>query len=145
MAASCPVSFIKVDEHQVRTHALLVSILAMLFVASGSVWVLAVLLYDFAVRVLIAPKYSLLFQTSRGLVLISGMRIRPVDAGPKMFAAKIGFAFVTAGTFLTAADLMEPSLWLLTVMALFAALEAAYGFCVGCKMYTLLSPLFSRR
>lgn len=144
MAASCPVAFFKVDEHLVRVHALLVTLVAAGFVWSGSVWLLALLVYDFGARVLFSPKLSPLFHLSRSLVAMLPLEAKPVDAGPKKFAAKIGLGFVMIGSALVLSGALGISLWLMSLMALFAALEASCGFCVGCKIYSLASAFFYR-
>lgn len=145
MGAACPVALVSVDEYQVRAHAFLVTLAAAGFVWSGSGWLLALLLYDFAVRVLLTPKGSLLYQASRGITALLPLAAKPVDAGPKRFAAKIGLAFVIAGMVCFAAGYAGGSFWLMGLMALFAALEAACGFCVGCRIYTMLLPFFRQR
>ncbi|MHC3993451.1 DUF4395 domain-containing protein [Thiomicrolovo sp. ZZH C-3] len=145
MAAACPVALIKIDENLVRLQALLVVMAAAAFVWSGSFWLLALLVYDFAVRVLGAPKGSLFFLTSRAIIDRLPVSAKPVDAGPKKFAAKIGLLFVITALLLALGGYPAAAAWLMAVMGLFALLEAACGFCVGCKFYTLCLPLFTRR
>ncbi|UFS62729.1 DUF4395 domain-containing protein [Sulfurimonas sp. HSL-3221] len=145
MAAACPVALIKIDENLVRLQAFLVVIAVAAFLWSGSFWLLALLVYDFAIRVLGAPKGSPFFLTSRAVVKRLPVSAKPVDAGPKKFAAKIGLVFVITALLLAVGGYVEAATWLMTVMALFALLEAACGFCVGCKLYTLCLPLFSRQ
>ena len=145
MALSCPVVFAKVDENQVRFHALLVTLAAVGFVWSGSVWFLALLVYDFAVRVLVSAKGSPFFWVSRGILSLLAFAKKPVDAGPKRFAAKIGLLFVAVSLFCVLGGYIEVSTWLIGLLALFAGLEAACGFCVGCQLYSWLSPLLTRR
>ena len=145
MGAACPVALIRVDEYQVRMHAFLVMLAAVGFVWSGSGWLLALLLYDFGIRVLFSPKGSPFYQASRGIVALLPLAAKPVDAGPKRFAAKIGLVFVIGGMVCFVSGYAGGSCWLMGLMALFAALEAACGFCVGCRIYTLLLPLFKQR
>lgn len=145
MAAACPVVFKRVDEYQVRAHALIVVFVTLGFVWFEADWLPVLLVYDFFVRVVFSPKASPLFHVSRGVVRLLPLTAKPVDAGPKMFAAKVGLFIAAGGLAFVLLGYVEVSLWLMTLMAFFAALEAACGLCVGCKLYTLFSPLFMKR
>jgi len=145
MAAACPVALVKVDEYQVRILALIVTLTAATYVWSGSVWLLALLCYDFAVRIFGIPKGSPFFLVSRVINARLPYAAKPVDAGPKKFAAKIGFLLAVTALLLALAGYASGTVWLMGLMAIFALLEAACGFCVGCKLYTLLLPLFTRK
>jgi len=144
MAVSCPVALVRVDEHQVRVHALLVTLTAFGYVWSGSVWLLLFLAYDFIVRVSVTPKGSPMFLLSKGITALLPLAVKPVDAGPKRFAAKIGLLFVVLGVAGVATGGPEYGRWLMAVMGFFAAMEAFCGFCVGCRLYSLLLPLMSK-
>jgi cytochrome c biogenesis factor len=64
-----------------------------------------------------------------------GWRARRTNAGPKAFAAKLGFGFSLA---VASALLLGNSLAALVAgspFALCALLEATLGFCVGCRIY----------
>ncbi|WP_345988846.1 DUF4395 domain-containing protein [Sulfurimonas sp. HSL1-2] len=145
MAAACPVALVKIDENQVRLQAMLVVLSAAAFLGSGSSWLLALLVYDFAIRVLGRPKGSPFFLVSRQIIKRFAMTAKPVDAGPKKFAAKIGLLLAVVAMVLAVVDYGMGAVWLMGMMGLFALLEAACGFCVGCKVYTLFLPLLSRR
>ncbi len=138
MAESCPITLETVDEHVARATAVWVVLLAIAFLVTPLKPVFYLLAADFAVRALWKPRYSPLAWLSRLTVRALRIGPAPTDAGPKRFAAKIGLVFsltaalsATAGftilAFVVAAGLLGA-----------AALEAASGFCVGCKIYGLL-------
>ena len=143
MASECPVALVKIDEYQVRVLALIVTLTAATYIWSDSVWLLALLCYDFTVRTLGVSQGSPIFLISRVITARLPFTAKPVDAGPKKFAAKIGFLFVTTALLLALAGYASSALWLMGLMTVFALLEAACGFCVGCKLYALL-PRFLR-
>lgn len=72
-------------------------------------------------------------------------RLGPVTdrepAGPLKFAQLVGFVFAAVGTIGFAAELSAVGL-IATAFALFAAfLNAAFGICLGCKLYPLAARL----
>lgn len=129
-----------VNEVSARLVAAGVVILCALILVLDQPWLLLPLAYGFLARVLTGPKLSPL-----GLVVIRVVTPRlPVApklvAGPpKRFAQGIGATLstvaLTAHFGFGAAGLAD----LLVAMILVAAtLEAALGFCLGCKMFGLL-------
>ena len=60
---------------------------------------------------------------------------KPTNAGPKMFAAKIGFALSAAYVVLYLAGATTAAAVCGLVLLFCAGLEAFVGFCLGCWMY----------
>jgi hypothetical protein len=144
----CPITTRQVDEKAARLVALSVVLLVPAALALGGVAgaaLLAALLADFAVRGVGVPRWSPLAGGAGRLLRALAARPAPTNAGPKMFAARLGAA-ATAAT-LGALLLGAPgAAWALGgALASLAALEAAAGFCVGCRLYTLLLPVVTRR
>jgi len=102
-------------------------------------WLVAVLAYGFVARVLAGPRLSpLALLVTRVIVPKLGLPMRPVAGPPKRFAQSIG-AFVTlTGTICYFGfGLADVTYGLLALLATFAFLEAAFGLCVGCKIFSL--------
>jgi hypothetical protein len=63
---------------------------------------------------------------------------RPVPGPPKRFAQGIGAAWTTAAVVLFALGATGAGWVLVALLLVPAGLEAALGFCVGCKVFALL-------
>lgn len=100
--------------------------------------IIALLAIDFIIRAFFAPKYSLLASIGRGIV--SGLKLESnmVDAGPKIFAARIGVIFTLSATVLLSLNLVFAAAVVLIILLVCATLEALLNFCVGCAVYSIL-------
>ena len=138
MAKSCPVNFQKVDENQIRVQALLVTLSALGFVLSGSVLFAFLLVYDFIARLFISQKFSIFAQIA--IALLKGLNIskRDIDSAPKIFASHIGFGFSVAILLTSLFGLNEIAAISAIILAVCAALDAFFNYCIGCKCYAIL-------
>jgi len=146
MTELCPISGDQVDERATRIAALLVVVLGGLLAwraGSGQPWpwVALLLAADFLLRALGWRRFSPIAQTARLLHHLSRLEPRRINAGPKRFAASIGFLF-SVGIFTTGIlHLRIPGLVLALILTFFAALESLLGYCVACKLYPLVHAL----
>ncbi|MDR0593403.1 MAG: DUF4395 domain-containing protein [Bifidobacteriaceae bacterium] len=141
---SCPISGTQRDNTTARIVAGLTFLAA---VAVGALaWlggplapslISALLAADFALRAFAEPKYSPLATLARGIGSAFDAPRRPVDAAPKVFAARIGLALaaVTAAVVWISPPTATA---LAAVLAVCALLESAFGFCLGCWVYARL-------
>lgn len=135
MKIVCPISFKQVNERVVQINAALAALFMILFFFTPHKWLIVVLAIDFFVRGFLNPSYSFLSAISRTVVRIFKIRPLMANAGPKIFAAKIGFIFccITAVSYLLNYEIL--SLVVGCIFVLFAALEAMFRFCLACKIY----------
>jgi len=127
-----------VNERAARTVAAGVVVLAVVTIATGQPWLLAFLAYGFVARVATGPTLSPLGQLATRVVA-PRLGSRPVPGPPKRFAQGIGAVFsLTAALLALVAGLTTAAFVLVGVLAVFAALEAAFGFCLGCRVFALL-------
>ena len=128
-----------VNETSARLVAGGVAVLAVLTVAFQQGWLLPVLAYGFLARVLTGPKLSPLGLLATRVItprLHVASRYSPGPA--KRFAQAIGAVFTVTATLLWfAAGAHVAALALVAVIAVFASLEAAFGFCLGCRVFYL--------
>jgi hypothetical protein len=118
-----------------------VVVLAAAALASRQVWILPVLAADFALRALINPCWSPLAAAGRAVVSRLPPGGRRVPFAPKRFAAGIGLLLSLSASVLGFSG-FAPAAWALVgILAFFAALEAALGFCAGCVAYNGLVRL----
>src|SRR5512140_1204002 len=93
MNTQCARSGIRIDERAARMNALLVVVMLAVFIRASAGALIACLFVDFALRSFRLGRYSPLALVSRGILRC--LRVSPVrvDAGPKIFAARLGLAF----------------------------------------------------
>ncbi|MCU1493987.1 MAG: hypothetical protein JWO62_1751 [Acidimicrobiaceae bacterium] len=129
----------QVNDVAARTVATGVFLTAVVTVATGQAWLAPLLAYGFVARTLSGPRFSLLGQLATRVVAPRlPAYAKTVPGPPKRFAQAIGASFTLAATGLWLAGDNVPALVLLGVLALPAFLEAALGYCVGCKVFALL-------
>jgi len=131
-----------VNEKAARVVAGGVLLVALLALATGWLWLLAVLAYGFWARVLTGPRLSPLgrFATS-----VAAPRLGPprhVPGPPKRFAQAMGAAMTTAGAILALGfGATTAATVLLVVLAVAAGLEAIFAYCLGCTIFAWLMRL----
>jgi uncharacterized protein DUF4395 len=128
-----------VNETSARLVAGGVAVLAIVTVAFQVGWLLPVLAYGFVARALTGPTLSPLGQIATRVVTPRlEIRHRYAPGPAKRFAQVIGAVFTLTATLLWFAfGLHVEALVLVAVLAVFAALESAFGLCVGCRVFYL--------
>jgi Domain of unknown function (DUF4395) len=128
-----------VNETSARLVAAGVVVLAVATVAFQQGWLLPVLAYGFLARVLTGPTLSPLgLLATRVLTPRLPFAAKYAPGAAKRFAQAIGAVFTVTATILWfAAGEHVAALALIAVLAVFASLEAAFGFCLGCRVFYL--------
>lgn len=132
-----------VDDVTVRLIAAVVVAVGLLALATHQWWLYAVLFADFTLRASVGPRWS---PVARAVGAWLRPRIaaapKPTAFAPKRFAAGIGAGMTAAITALWvahavtgAAGLVWAATALAVVMIVLPGLEAALGFCLGCKIF----------
>ena len=128
-----------VNDKAARTVAAGVVALSVAAIGARQPWLLVVLAAGFWARVLTGPTLSPLGRLATSVIAPALGKPKPVPGAPKRFAQAIGTAFSTAAVLLWfVAGAHVPALALTGALAGAAALEAALGFCLGCKIFGVL-------
>ena len=128
-----------VDDRAARTVAGGVFSLAVASLVLRWPVLVAVLALGFWLRVLYGPRCSpLALLVTRVLVPRYPGAARPVPGPPKRFAQAIGAAWTTAAVLLLMAGATGAAWSLVALLLAPAGLEAALGFCIGCRVFALL-------
>jgi hypothetical protein len=138
---ACPISGESRNERVARIVAAFVVAIVLVAADLGSPWdalILFVLAADFVVRGFGDARRSPLATLARGVANTLRLAPKPVDAAPEKFAARIGVVFSALSGLLFVVGLPVPALVVIGVFVVCATLEAALGYCVGCKVYALL-------
>jgi hypothetical protein len=117
-----------------------VVVLAAAILGSGQAWLVAVLAYGFVARAATGPTLSPLGLAATKLITPRlGLPPRPSPGPAKRFAQAIGALFsISAAVLALGFGLDTAAFVLVATLGLFAFLEAAFGLCVGCRVFALL-------
>jgi hypothetical protein len=139
MSLLCPISDRYVDENTARLNAFFAFSLILIFFLTPFKWIIFLLSADFLLRRILQGKYSVITQIS---LLTSGAlslkKIR-INAGPKLFAANVGFMLSLMTGILYFAGLPYASFVLAGTLAFFTLLESIFNICAACILYPLVS------
>lgn len=129
-----------VNEVSARLVATGVVLIAVTTIAIDQPWLTIPLAYGFVARVLTGPTLSPLGQlVTRVITPRLPFEPKLVAGPPKRFAQSVGVAFsVTAAVLALGFGLRGAAYVVLGLLVVAATLEAALGFCLGCKVFALL-------
>lgn len=112
------------------------------YAVTGWAWLLIPLTYGFVARVLSGPTFSPLARLATQVITPRINANHRIVAGPpKRFAQGVGALFSVTASVLFLLDFSTASRWVAAALAGPAFLEAAFGFCIGCKMFAGLMRL----
>jgi hypothetical protein len=140
--ALCPVSDKKINERIARINGVFTVLLLIVFGLTQSIVPIVFLAIDFLIRASDYSKYSLIGISSKSIVRYFGLNEYIINAGPKIFAARLGFIFSSLILISSTFNAFLPALALATVLGLFSFLEATFGLCVACEIYPFVYRLF---
>jgi hypothetical protein len=130
----------KAVEPVVRLTAAFVVLGLALAWATGWAWLVPLLAVGFFLRSLAGPRLSPAALAAVALVRLLRLSPRRIGGAPKQIAAAVGGTMLLASSI--ALYLGDPTVgWVLAgLVTFFAALEAALGLCVVCKIYARFVP-----
>lgn len=132
-----------VNEVSARVVAAGVLLMATLTLALRRPWLLVPITYGFVARALTGPTLSPLGQLATR-VITPRLPVPPkyVAGPPKRFAQSLGAAVSLAALLLAFVFRRTTAAYaLVAMMAVFATLESAFAFCIGCKIFGALMKL----
>lgn len=133
--AICPISDKKINERVARVNGAFTVLLLLLFGLTGQ-WLIPVfLVVDFLMRSGNLSRFSPVGYSSRNIIKLLPVEELLINAGPKIFAARVGLIFSAVILFATATGMDLTALAFAAVLAVFSFMEAAFGICVACKIY----------
>jgi hypothetical protein len=131
----CPMSDKRVNKWVARVNAALTFLLLLLFFYTQNMFIMLFLALDFLLRGNDYAQYSPLAIASRQILKVLPLKPQSINAGPKFFAARIGYYFSFMIFIFWAFHWNITALVVAGIFALFAFLEAAFGFCMACYVY----------
>lgn len=141
----CPISDQRVNEQVTRLNALLTIVILALAFVFNSIVLFAFLMVDFFIRAFTEAKFSPISYTSHSVRNALSLSVKMIDKAPKIFAARMGFLMTTVVALLFILNLTVASIIVASILIFFAALEFAFGICVGCLIYTyVILPFYKK-
>ncbi|MFC1789724.1 DUF4395 domain-containing protein [Patescibacteria group bacterium] len=141
MIKICPLTDYQINEKVPRLNAFFSLIVLILFVFSNIKLPIIILAIDFFLRGFFKGKYSIISALSKYLLELFKIKPTMIDAGQKMFAARIGFLFCFLISIFYLVNLISIATILSIIIIILFSLELFFGFCLGCKTYSLLRSL----
>jgi hypothetical protein len=133
--ALCPVSEKKVNERVARLNATFTVLLIAGFIFTHYIIFVAFLAIDFYLRTADLAKYSPVAISSKSIVKYFQAKELLINAGPKIFAARIGLLLSSLIILSYILNAKVLALVIAGILGLFSFLEAAFGLCVACEIY----------
>lgn len=133
----CPISSEIVDERGSRISAFIVVLVSCISLYLDVPILFALLAIDFFIKGFVQIKKSPLAYIVRGIITALSLSPKPTNAGPKQFAAKIGFILSVLAFVLGFLGYKLAFLICGFALIIAAGLQAFIGFCVGCLIYSL--------
>jgi hypothetical protein len=143
MSLVCPISDKYIDENTARLNAFFAFTIILIFFLTPYKWVLFLLVADFLSRRILQGRYSVITRISiltTGALSLKKIRI---NAGPKLFAANVGFMLSLLAALFYYAGLPSVSYVLAGTLAFFTFLESVFNICAACILYPLVSRYLS--
>lgn len=134
----CPISDKLINERVARFNAAFSVVLIVLFGLTQSIIPIAFLLIDFMMRSTGLANYSLIGLSSKGIVKYFSINESFTNAGPKIFAARLGLVMSSIIIIAVFLDVTLLAYVLAGILGLFSFMEAAFGICVACRIYPVL-------
>lgn len=141
LSAICPVSEKKIDENIARLVAAQTVVLLLAFAFTQHWLPVVVLLFDFGFRSAQQAAYSPLALVGKQIAKLSNLSPKIQNAGPKIFAARIGLLFSGLTFIALLFGSLPTALVFAAIFGFCALLEAAFAFCVACKIYPFIHAL----
>ena len=114
-------------------------LLSLLGLATGWMWLLALMAAGFWLRVASGPRFSPLGLLATKLIAPRLGEPRLVPGPPKRFAQSIGAVTTTTGALLALVFGLDAAGYaVFAIMTVFATLESVFALCVGCQIFALL-------
>lgn len=136
--ALCLISDKKVNERIARVNAIITVVLLLTFIFTHNIFAIVFLAVDFFLRATGFSKYSLIAFTSQSVISWLPLKDHFINAGPKIFAARIGLVLTSLVVLSLLLSFSSLSFVLAGILGLFSFLEGVFGFCVACRIYPVL-------
>ncbi len=141
MVRICPVSSRKMNENVTRMNAAFTVFFVAACLFTGNVAFTVILFFDFLLRNIYEGRLSPVIHLNQYMVGILSLERRMINAGPKIFAARVGLFLSALAMILMISGSVVYALIPIAILGLFSFLELVFGYCVACKLYPYILPV----
>ncbi|WP_026472913.1 DUF4395 domain-containing protein [Alkaliflexus imshenetskii] len=131
----CPMSDKRVNKWVARVNAGLTFLILLLFFYTHNPLIMLFLAVDFSLRGFDRSEYSPLAWVARKVLVVLPLKPKLINAGPKFFAARIGWFFSVLVLLFIVLKMPLTATVVAAIFTFFAFLEAVFGFCMACYVY----------
>ena len=125
-----------INEYAARMVAGFILILALTYLYSHNIYLLAFMVYGFLARVMAGPSLSpIALLVTKFLIPKMGNPYAECPGAPKRFAQFIGLVFTSSAFYFVMRGQSTTAYLLIRILAIFASLESIMGFCAGCWLF----------
>ena len=142
--AICPISNQKINETIARFNGLFTVLFLIAFALTSNLVIISSLLVDFLLRASNNSKYSVFTIVSKSLAKRLALKEHFINAGPKIFAARIALVFSVSILVSCLLGFDTVSYALIAVFGICAFLESVFGLCIACEIYPFVYKLTYR-
>ena len=135
MVKICPISDRNINENLTRFNAFYTFAFALGFLFTGNFWFLPVIIIDFSLRLMLNGKMNPIIWFNSFLIDIINIPALMINAGPKIFAARIGLTLAVFGLIFAVFGFSMGAQITVGILGFFSFLEFSLGICVACKIY----------
>lgn len=144
MVKICPVSNKRINENLSRLNAIFTFLLSSAFLLTSHPVFILLLVIDFTLRNVFEGRFNPIVRFNRYLTITLSLPAHMINAGPKIFAARIGLGLALFAGLLYITGGSAVGMIPVVILGFFSLLEAAFNFCVACKLYPFVLPLNER-
>ena len=139
----CPVSINKIDKNTARIGSILTSALLGIYIYTGNIVFIGIILLDFILRVFFENLESPSGFVAKRINALFSSRKNIINKGPKIFAWRTGFLFALT-SFVVYFFSPTTSIIVAEILLVFALLDGLANLCIGCVVYTyIILPLMN--
>lgn len=137
-AQSCPISTDRVNSKLTKIYSFFTFTIVSISLFTPFKEIIFLSAIDFMIRIFFGVKYSPVCTAIRFGLKVTNAPVNMINAGPKKFAAKVGFVFtllISAGVIFNI-----PTLSIVAGAIAFLAMgaEVFFDFCLACTIYSYL-------
>jgi len=138
MVEVCPVNERQINENVTRLNALVTFLVVSVFLFTPFRWIILILPVDFLLRSLWHGRFSPVATLNKWIVQVFHLGESLINEGPKRFAAQIGLVLSASTVLFYLSELHLMAFIIAGILVFFTFLEAAFGYCVACKIYPII-------
>ncbi|HEC42203.1 MAG TPA: DUF4395 domain-containing protein [Bacteroides sp.] len=143
MSLVCPISENYIDENIARINASITLLIVLFFLFTPFKWIIFLALIDFLLRRILDGRFSYVSRISKFTTGALGLKKISINAGPKLFAANVGFALTVLMVVFYYTGITSVAYSLGGILAFFTILESFFNICAACILYPFVSKFLS--